>query len=84
MEASYVTRLQCAGQDKRNTVACEDVHWVEVAKGKDKAEGRNGKIILEMLSSKMQKNFHSSTPSNTLHLTVCCRKETGKTGMQQC
>jgi hypothetical protein len=32
MEASYETEMQWAGQDKRNTVACEVVHWVEVVK----------------------------------------------------
>jgi hypothetical protein len=32
MEASYVTELQWVGQDIRDTVACEVVHWVEVVK----------------------------------------------------
>jgi len=34
------TELQWAGQDKRNTLACEVVHWVEVAK--DRIQGRKG------------------------------------------
>jgi hypothetical protein len=32
MEASYATELQWAGQNKRDTVACEVVHWVDVVK----------------------------------------------------
>jgi len=52
MEASYATELQWVGQDKRDTVACEVVHWVEVVKdrGQRGNEGRvhvNGFYILQ-------------------------------------
>jgi len=40
IEASYATELQWAGQDKRDTVACEVVQWVEVTK--DRGQGRKG------------------------------------------
>ena len=43
IEASNQTELQCTGQDKGDTVACEVVHWVQVAKergqGRRKGEG---------------------------------------------
>jgi hypothetical protein len=50
-EASYATELQWVGQDKRNTVSCEVVHWVEVVKdrGQGRTEGTlrdNGSYIL--------------------------------------
>jgi len=42
MEASYAIDMQRAGQDKRDTVACEVVHHIKVAKdrGLDRTEGR--------------------------------------------
>jgi hypothetical protein len=42
MEAPYATELQWVGQYKRNTVACDVVHWVEVMKDRGQ-EGREGK-----------------------------------------
>jgi hypothetical protein len=43
MEASYATELQCAGQDKRDTVECEVVYWVLVAKDSGQG-GRGGRV----------------------------------------
>jgi hypothetical protein len=37
MEASYATELQWVGQDKRDAVSCDVVHWVEVVK--DRGQG---------------------------------------------
>jgi len=39
---SYAIDMQRAGQDKRDTVACEVVHHIKVAKdrGQDRTEGR--------------------------------------------
>ena len=42
MEASYATELLWVGQDKRDTVACGVVHWVEVVKDRGQG-GRKGK-----------------------------------------
>jgi hypothetical protein len=38
METSNAAEVQWEGQDKRDTVACEVVHWVKVAKGKGSGE----------------------------------------------
>ena len=42
MEASYATELLWVGQDKRDTVSCDVVHWVEVVKDRGQG-GREGK-----------------------------------------
>jgi hypothetical protein len=42
MEAFYGTGLQWVGQDKRDTVVCGFVHWVEVVKVRGQC-GRKGK-----------------------------------------
>jgi hypothetical protein len=57
MEASYVTEMQWAGQDKKDTVACEVVHWVQVAK--DRAQGRRVGVYTQMdlISYKMVENL---------------------------
>jgi len=43
MEASYAIELLWVGQDKRDTVACEVVHWVEVVKDRGQ-RGREGRV----------------------------------------
>ena len=43
MEACYVTERQCAGQDKRDIVACEAAYWVQVVKDRSQCE-REGKV----------------------------------------
>jgi len=66
MEASYATELQWVGQDKRDTVACEVVHWVEVVNDRDQCgkEGRvhvNGSYIFHKNSDIKQEsvtNYH--------------------------
>jgi hypothetical protein len=57
MEASYVTELQWAGQDKRDSVASEVVHWIEVAKDRVRLEGRGRYMIIDLISYKMVENF---------------------------
>jgi len=47
-----VTELQCAGQDKRDTVGCEVVHWFQMLK--DMCQyGRGGYMLMDHTSYKI-------------------------------
>jgi len=52
-----VRELKWAGQDKRETVASEVVHWVQVAKDRVRAEERGRYIIMNLISYKMVENL---------------------------
>ena len=43
IEPSYASELQWAGQNKRDTVACEVLHYIQVARGKGHG-GKEGKV----------------------------------------
>jgi hypothetical protein len=56
MEASYGTELQCAGQDKRDTVARGVAHWVKVAtdRGQCGRQGVDNKLMDLTSSTKVE------------------------------
>ena len=55
-----MTELQWAGQDKRDTVACEIVHWVQVVKGKGQGGREEDNMLMELTSSKFDENLRKT------------------------
>ena len=49
-----MTERQCAGQDKRDTVACEAAYWVKVLK--DRGQCGREVITMDRTTSKMVEN----------------------------
>jgi len=56
MEASYVTELQWARQDKMGTVAHEGAYWVQVAKDMFKEGVMGGYMLIDFISYKLIEN----------------------------
>ena len=56
MEASYASELQWAGQDKRDSVACEGAYWVQVAKDMFKGGVMGGYMLIDFISYKLIEN----------------------------
>jgi hypothetical protein len=69
MEASYVTELKRAGQNKRDTVASVVVHWVEVVKDRLRAEGRRRYMLMDLISYKMFE--YLTNVADQLHVIKC-------------